>query len=128
MGNHRPEIFRITLLLASMLTFSTEFRSILLRCDSKSLFWIILKKKWWATLESNQACVSARELQSPQVRGISTKQGANASMVQGVPAAIRCVYRNLQSIRRCLRGLLPFCHPLRENRGRTPPRLPTQDI
>jgi hypothetical protein len=44
MGNHRPEIFRITLLLASMLTFSTEFRSILLRCDSKSLFWIILKK------------------------------------------------------------------------------------
>ena len=21
--------------------------------------------KWWATLESNQACVSARELQSP---------------------------------------------------------------
>ena len=24
---------------------------------------------WWATLESNQACVSARELQSPAVRG-----------------------------------------------------------
>ena len=24
---------------------------------------------WWATLESNQACVSARELQSPEVRG-----------------------------------------------------------
>lgn len=22
-------------------------------------------RKWWATLESNQACVSARELQSP---------------------------------------------------------------
>ena len=24
-----------------------------------------MRKKWWATLESNQACVSARELQSP---------------------------------------------------------------
>ncbi len=23
------------------------------------------KTEWWATLESNQACVSARELQSP---------------------------------------------------------------
>jgi len=23
------------------------------------------KSEWWATLESNQACVSARELQSP---------------------------------------------------------------
>lgn len=23
------------------------------------------RRKWWATLESNQACVSARELQSP---------------------------------------------------------------
>ena len=25
----------------------------------------LMKRKWWATLESNQACVSARELQSP---------------------------------------------------------------
>ena len=25
----------------------------------------LMKGKWWATLESNQACVSARELQSP---------------------------------------------------------------
>ena len=30
---------------------------------------------WWATLESNQACVSARELQSPEVRGNQYQQG-----------------------------------------------------
>ena len=33
-----------------------------------SLAWFrghLRKRKWWATLESNQACVSARELQSP---------------------------------------------------------------
>ena len=65
MDNHRPETFVITLLLAGRLPFSTEFRLILPRCNSKALSWIISKKKWWATLESNQACVSARELQSP---------------------------------------------------------------
>ena len=25
----------------------------------------LIREEWWATLESNQACVSARELQSP---------------------------------------------------------------
>jgi hypothetical protein len=43
------------------------------------------KTEWWATLESNQACVSARELQSPATPcGLSPTAKVHCTRREGV--------------------------------------------